>query len=67
MGSFIGLVPFGNKPLPEPCWPKSMSPYATTWPQWVNHAKFHLENIYLNSVSFLSTEMLQEVENIAIG
>ena len=44
-----------------------MSPYAITWPQWVNHAEFHLENIYLNSVSFLSTEMLQEVENIAIG
>ena len=34
-GSGNGLVPSGNKPLPEPCWPRSLSPYDVTSPQWV--------------------------------
>ena len=39
IGSGNGLVPSGNKPLPEPmlnCWPRSLSPYGVTRPEWVN-------------------------------
>ena len=31
-----GLVSSGNKRLPTPIWPTSMSPYCVTRPQWVN-------------------------------
>ena len=37
IGSGSGLVPSGSKPLPEPCWPRFMSPYGVTRPQWVNY------------------------------
>ena len=31
-----GLVPSDNKPLPQPMYTRSMSPYGITRPQWVN-------------------------------
>ena len=42
IGSGNGLVPSGNKPLPEPI-PKSLSPYDITRPQWVNSFTVYLE------------------------
>ena len=36
IGSGNGLVPSGNKPLPEPILTRSMSPYSIARPQWVN-------------------------------
>ena len=38
IGSGNGLLLSGNKPLPEPVWPRSMSPYSVTWPQWVKNS-----------------------------
>ena len=34
-GSGNGSVPSGNKPYLSQCWPKSMSSYGITKPQWV--------------------------------
>ena len=38
-GSGNGLVPSGNKPLPEPVFTQSMSYYGITWPQQVKHSE----------------------------
>ena len=32
-------MPSGNKPLPEQCWPRSVSANGVTRPQWVNSDK----------------------------
>ena len=36
IGSGNGLVPTGNKSLLSQCWPRSMSPYGVSRPQWAN-------------------------------
>ena len=35
IGSGNGLVPPGNKPLPEKCWPRYLTPYGVPRPRWV--------------------------------
>ena len=34
-----GLVSSGNRPYLKQCWPRFMSPYAVTRPQWINHKR----------------------------
>ena len=45
-----GFLPPGNKSLHEQWWPRSMSPYGITRPQWVND--FFYYNSNLTSISF---------------
>ena len=40
VGSGNGLVPSGNKPLPEPMLTQTFAPYGVTGPQWVNDETF---------------------------
>ena len=35
IGSGNGLMPPGNKPYLSQCWPRSLSPYGITRPEWV--------------------------------
>ena len=49
------------------CWPRRMSPYGVTGPQWVNPFFWGNINTYLHFLSLLNTQTVQVVEILPHG
>ena len=66
IGAGNGLVPSGNKPLPDlsQCWPSSLSPYGVTRPQWANiisgNVLSPVRHLAANYSEFLIDGLMQE-------
>ena len=66
VGSGNGLVPSGNKPLPEPVLTQIYAPYGITRGQWVNIGLMAqgLQKFCLGQLTHCGPEMPYDVEDL---